>query len=246
MALSNASLVEYWGLLDEINRMSQQDFLALWRMVEGLPKDEAWAVLSEGLPDIVGAYRGISAETAMLFYEETQGLTFSAEAARVAGQVPQDQLMASARWAFFNPNNVEVLGLIAGIVQKHVIDGSRQYALNGFASAGTGWYRAARPGACSFCRMLATRAATEWGPYGSADAAATVGMGKTSRPQVMEKGDQFHANCMCIPVKASEYEVPDYVKTWTAQYYEATEAADTNLDHRAILSEMRKISGHSH
>ncbi len=246
MALSNASLAEYWALLDEVNLMSQQDFIALWRMVEGLPKDEAWEVLSEGLPEIVGAYRGISAETAMLFYEETQGLAFSAEASRVAGQVNQDQLMANARWAFFNPNNVEIVGLLGGIVQKHVIDGSRQYALNGFESAGTGWYRAARPGACSFCRMLATRAATEWGPYGSADAAATVGSGKSSRPEVMKKGDQFHANCMCIPVKASEYEVPDYVETWKAQYYAATEAANTNFDHRAILSEMRKISGHSH
>lgn len=246
MALSNASLAEYWGLLDEINKLSQQDFLALWRMVEGLPKEEAWPILSEGLADIVGTYRGVSADTAMLFYEETQGLAFSNQAALAAGEVPRDQLIANARWAFFNPQNLEVVGLLAGIVQKHVIDGSRQYALDGFASAGTGWYRAARPGACSFCRMLATRAATEWGPYGSADAAATVGMGETSRPQVMNKGDQFHANCMCIPVKASEYKVPDYVETWTAQYYEATEAAKTSLDHRAILSEMRKISGNAH
>lgn len=246
MALSNQALSEYWALLDEINALSQQDLVALWNTIEGLPRDEAWAVLSEVLPDIVGTYRSISTETAMLFYEETQGIAFSAEASRAAGQVNQDQLMANARWAFFNPSNVELLGVLGGIVQKHVIDGSRKYALDGFANAGTGWYRAARPGACSFCRMLATRAATEWGPYGSADAAATVGMGKTSRPQVMNKGDQFHANCMCIPVKASEYKVPDYVETWTSQYYEATEAAKTSLDHRAILSEMRKISGHSH
>lgn len=246
MALSNASLNEYWALLDEINLLAQQDLVALWRLLEGKSPDEAWRLLSEGAPEIVGQYRGLSADTAMLFYEETQGLEFSSEAALSASRVNQQQLSANLRWAFFDASNVEVLGLLGGIVQKHVVDGSRQYALDGFSQSGSGWYRAARPGACNFCRMLATRAATQWGPYGSADAASTVGSGKDSAPKHVRKGDQFHANCMCIPVKASEYKVPEHVEKWKADYYAATQAAGNQMDAKTILSEMRKISGHSH
>lgn len=246
MALSPAQLEEYRGLLTEVNRLAQEDLVALWRSLERLDRDRLWEALRVGVPEIVALYRATAADTAMLFYSDTQGLSFSREDALAASAVNSRQLEANLRWAVFSEGNTEVLGLIAGIVQKHVVDGSRQYALSGFSNAGTGWYRAARPEACNFCRMLATRAATQWGPYGSADSAATVGMGSDSRPQVMQKGDQFHQNCMCIPVKASEYQVPDYVDKWTADYYAATGEVGNAFATKDILAAMRKISGHSH
>lgn len=249
MTLTNSQLSEYWSLLDEVNRLAQEDLVALWRMLDGLPPGEAWAVLEVGVPEIVGLYRSTAVDTATLFYEETQGLKFAADPARRAGAANQEQLMANLRWAVFNPGNLHILGLVGGIVQKHVADGARQYALDGFTTAGAGWYRAARPGACAFCRMLATRAATEWGPYGSAEAASFVGRGKSSRARGdrrLPDGSEFHPNCSCIPVRAVDYEVPNHVKKWAAEYYAAVAESRGDWDTREVLSNMRKISGHNH
>lgn len=231
MALSSEDLNEFWLLLNEINRLAQQDLVALWRLLDSLPRGEAWDLLRSGVPEIVQLYRGMSVETAMLFYEETQGLAATSTGVASASRVPPGQLESSLRWAFFAPQNVEVLGLIGGIVQKNVTDGARQYALESFDNARSGWYRAARPGACNFCRMLATRSATGSPSYGTAEAAGLTG--------------QFHPNCMCVPVLESEYSPPDYVKDWADVYFEASKNAGSS-DHRVILSEMRKISGHSH
>lgn len=249
MALTNVQLSEYWSLLDEINRLAQEDLVALWRMLDGLPIGEAWAVIESGVPEIVSLYRSTTVDTAMLFYEETQGLKFASESARIAGNANQAQMMASLRWAVFNPGNAQILGLVGGIIQKHVADGARQYALDGFTAAGAGWYRAARPGACAFCRMLATRAATTWGPYGSAEAASFTGRGNSSRARGdrrMPDGSEFHPNCSCIPVRATEYEVPNHVKKWTAEYHAAVEESGNAFATEEILSNMRKISGHNH
>lgn len=245
MALDQASLSEYWALLDEVNRLAQADLVSLWRMLDTDDKALLWEGLQAGVPEIVSLYRSTAADTAMLFYESTQGVAFSRADALAAGAVNRPKLEANLRWAVFNQGNTEVLGLVAGMVQKQVVDGSRAYALTGFTKAGTGWYRAARPGACNFCRMLATRAATDWGPYGSAEAATLAGRGRTSSPKSQPDGGKFHNNCSCIPVKASEYQIPDHVEEWTADYYAAVRSAESN-SMPDILSQMRKVSGHNH
>ena len=242
MALSNDQLEDYRELLTEINTLAQEDLLALWRSYSHADPVGLYDALSRGVPEIVSLYRAVAADTATLFYTETQGINFSSADIAKAAAVNTQQLEANLRWAIFNPGNTEVLGLVAGIVQKHVVDGSRNFALDGFDKAGAGWYRAARPGACEFCRMLATRAATEWGPYSSADAAVTVGMGPTSRSDgAMPKGSTFHKHCMCIPVKASEYEVPERVNEWAEEYYAAVEIVGNAFDYRSILSVMRSL-----
>lgn len=245
MTLRPDQLDEYRALLGEVNRMAQADLVALWRSLEGVDKDALFASLRAGVPEIVALYRQVAADTATLFYSETQGIAFSASESLAAARVNNDQVNASLRWALFGTSTANPLGLISGIVQKHVINGSRQYALDGFGKSGGGWWRAARPEACAFCRMLATRAVTEWGKYGSADAAATVGMGKTSSPTVMVKGDSFHEHCMCIPVKADEYEIPSYVEQWTA-HYKAAVGQTRGYNPTQVLSVMRELGGISH
>lgn len=228
MALSDADLNDYRALLAEVNTLAQEDLVRLWRSLEHLDKDALWDSLRLGVPEIVELYRATAADTALLFYSETQGLKFSSEAAMAASRVNQEQLESSLRWVLFSEGNVETLSLISGIIQKHVIDGSRQYGLNGFSKAGSGWYRAARPGACEFCRLLATRAVTDQGtPYTSAEAAITVGKGKTKPRGPAAHGATFHDHCMCIPVKASEFQPPDYYEKWSKEYYGATAIVGT-------------------
>lgn len=243
VALSPTALEEYRGLLGEINTLAQEDLVALWRSMEHLDRDQLWAALRAGVPEIVELYRATAADTAMLFYSETQGVSFSSTEGLAASAVNREQVESSLRWALFSPQNAEPLALISGLVQRHVVNGARQYGLSGFANAGSGWYRAARPGACEFCRMLATRAATEWGPYSSAEAAVTVGAGTTKRRKggAQPSGDTFHDNCMCIPVKSSEYQVPDHVEAWAAEYNAATKRVGNAFDYKSILAEMRKV-----
>lgn len=243
MSLTDDQIKDYRGLLTEINTLAQDDLLALWRAYSHQDPVSLYEALRQGVPEIIEMYRAVAADTATLFYAETQGLLFSAEDLTKATTINRQQVVANLRWALFNPGNTEVLGLIAGIIQKHVVDGSRQFALDGFERAGAGWYRAARENACEFCRMLATWGATEWGPYTSADAAVTVGKGATSRrSSAMPKGSTFHKNCMCLPVRASEYEVPEHVNEWAEQYYAATDAVGNSYDYRAILAYMRQMN----
>lgn len=240
MAVSAAELDSYWELLGEVNRLAQEDLVALWRSLEHLDRDRLWSGLQAGIPEIVALYRATAADTAMLFYGETQGLPFSPADGLAASRINRAQIEASLRWAVFNPGNVATLSLLSGIIQKHTIDGSRQYGLSGFSGGGSRWVRAARPQACEFCRLLATRASTEWGPYSSAEAATVVGAGPDSRPGNQPSGGAFHDNCMCIPVRAESYEPPSYVEKWTAEYRAATDVVGNAFDYRKILSVMRQ------
>ena len=243
MPVTAARANEYRALLGEANRMAQEDLVALWRRLEHLDPQSLHMALRDGVPEVVGAYRAMTADTALVFYEETQGLAFDAAEARAAGMVNRSQLDASLRWAIYSGGE-DVLGKIAGVVQKHVIDGSRQYALSGFHREGALWVRSARPQACEFCRMLATRAVTRdgagWGPYVSAEGAVTVGAGKSRQGQSQPTGAEFHDHCMCIPVLASEYEPPSYVERWAGEYYSAVAEVGNSSDYHAILSVMRK------
>ena len=243
MPVTAARANEYRALLGEASRMAQEDLVALWRRLEHLDPQSLYAALRDGVPEVVGAYRAMTADTALVFYEETQGLAFDAAEARAAGMVNRAQLDASLRWAIYS-GGADVLGKIAGVVQKHVIDGSRQYALSGFHRQGSLWVRSARPQACEFCRMLATRAVTRegagWGPYVSAAGAVTVGAGKSKQGQSQPTGTEFHDHCMCIPVLASEYEPPSYVGRWAGEYYAAVDEVGNSFDYKAILSVMRK------
>ena len=243
MPVTAARANEYRALLGEASRMAQEDLVALWRRLEHLDPQSLYAALRDGVPEVVGAYRAMTADTALVFYEETQGLAFDAAEARAAGMVNRAQLDASLRWAIYS-GGADVLGKIAGVVQKHVIDGSRQYALSGFEREGALWVRSARPQACEFCRMLATRAVTRegagWGPYVSAAGAVTVGAGKSKQGQSQPTGTEFHDHCMCIPVLASEYEPPSYVGRWAGEYYAAVDEVGNSFDYKAILSVMRK------
>lgn len=241
MALAAYDLKEYWAILDELTLLATEDVLTVLRNATPQSNAEAMQLLQETVPDLVQMYRGAAVDNAMLFYESTQGIARDAASARVASDVAREQLGANMRWAVFSPESGSLEQAIIGIVSRHIVDGSRRYAEWNFEQQGAGWYRAARPGACAFCRMLATRAATDWGPYTSAEAAVIVGKGKYSRSIHDLSASQYHDHCKCIPVKAEDYKVPEYVNDWTEAYYSAVNEVGNATDYRAILTHMRKI-----
>lgn len=255
MTLTLDQATEYRGILTEINRLAQRDLVALWQHFSDRSKDEFFAAMRDGVPEVVALYRAMAADTAGLFFDETQGLGLDLVAQADVLVPNYEQLERNLRWAYYGAQSTNVLSLVGGIVQKHVVDGSRDYAIE--VMGAQTWVRDARPGACTFCRLLATRGVVNQATgrmtagFSSEDAAAVKGgsgrtrsakSGRSSRPI----GEAFHENCMCLPVLQDEYEVPAYVEGWLDEYNQAYENIGDARDLSAILAEMRKISGHSH
>lgn len=249
------SATEYRGILTEINRLAQRDLVALWRHFSDRSKEEFFVAMREGVPEVVALYRAMAADTAGLFFDETQGVELDLAAQAEVLAPNGEQLERNLRWAYYGAQSANVLSLVGGIVQKHVINGARDYGLAAMRSQG--WVRDARPGACTFCRLLATRGIANpvtgrsTVSFSSADAASMKGAGEGSRSAKsghvsQAAGDAFHENCMCLPVLQSEYDPPAHVEGWLADYNEAYENVGGASDLSAILSEMRRISGHAH
>lgn len=84
-----------------------------------------------------------------------------------------------------------------------------------------GWVRVARPDACAFCRMLATRPilATRGAFYRTEGTA-----GRNANARFTGEGDyKFHDNCHCTvaPVFADAYEAPAHTRADAVLYQEA-------------------------
>ena len=238
--LTTKDLDEFRLLLGQINRMAQEDLVALWRGLEGLPVDDAWRILAQTVPDVVEVYRASAAEASSVFYGDTQKVRFSSGDISKASQLNREQVVESMRYAMFADGVTSPLLILSGVVQKHVINGAREYGLSGFEDTGVGWFRAARAGACEFCRMLATRSVGKYGAaYSSAEAASVVGRGKRQRRTgATQTGGEFHTNCMCLPVRADMFTPPEYYSRWLDEYNQASELVGTS-DLKKLMWAMR-------
>lgn len=243
--LTEDIMVEYRRLLREINRLAQTDLVGLWSLLDQGDKDLLFRGLQEGVPEIVAAYRSLAADVSTDFYA-LQNLQPSRTAVVQASALNMEQLEESLRWAVYS-TSPEILGLVSGIVQKQVVDGSRAVGMRSLADSGRRWVRAAHPSACAFCRMLATRGLDGHGGYSSKAAASSVGGGarRAKKGRARPVGGKFHANCMCVPVLADAYQIPDYVSEWEQEYKDAFTAAGGG-NTKAILSEMRALSSSRH
>lgn len=252
MTVSEADLREHRELLREILRMANGDLLALFHLAQARSPEVLADWLIAGVPEIVAAYRAAAVDVGAVFYSETQGLQLGRDVAAVAASTNVEQLERSLRWAVFAAEIDGVVGRVAGIVQKHVVDGSRAAGALMAAETGQQWVRAAHPGACQFCRLLATRGLDGKGGYASEETALLAGMsaGGARKPKKghknAPKGSKFHENCMCVPVLAGSYTPPDYVLEWEQDYFKALKSVGGASDQYAILAKMREISGHNH
>lgn len=252
MTVTEAELDEHRALLREILRMANGDLLALYQLVQAQDPAVQAQWLLEGVPEIVAAYRAAAVDVGAVFYAETQGLKLGRDVARSASAVNADVLEESLRWAIFAADPAGIIGRLAGVVQRHVVDGSREAGMLTAASTRQMWVRAAHPGACQFCRLLATRGLDGVGGYSSKETATFAGMSKRGLRKPKKghknapKGGSFHDNCMCVPVLADAYTPPDYVLEWERDYFEAYQEVGGATNQYAILAEMRKISGHNH
>jgi hypothetical protein len=130
-----------------------------------------------------------------------------------------------------------VITRLSGATQRYVTTAARDTIVENADREGVRWTRHAKPDACAFCRLLATR-----GPDYLTKESAKFVVGNKGRTRGDRKiGELYHDDCGCepVPVRAGDsYEPPAYVARWTTQYNDAYE--DGKGDFRSILSAMRQ------
>ena len=171
----------------------------------------------DGFPEVVTPWASAAADLSAVWFEET-----IPKPAIVAPAVPVERLTSSAQWAL-GADGDKALDRLTHTTQRAVYDGARETTLLNVERNNIRWARDARPDACSFCRMLATR--TDQYLYRSRDTAAA----------------KTHDDCHCIPIEVADpddYELPDHVQAWQDEYEKARANAGTG-ETKNILSAWR-------
>lgn len=184
----------------------------------------------ESYPAVVAPYAAAAGDVAAVWYDSAApGLKYSALPAEPPG-IPT--LQSSVVWAY---KHDAALDLLKGSAQRTIWDTARRTIVdNANREDGARWARVARPNACRFCQMLATR-----GPVYSSRSSA----GRTSDPNALmrEHTTRYHRNCHCITVPVrpgDEYHPPAYAKRWTAEY-EAARKLSASGDVKDIMAAYR-------
>lgn len=160
----------------------------------------------------------------------------------VADITPEEALRKTARWAMAKGNATTGLQLLSGSLEGHVYSGAQDSVQQSAeAEPGATWARRARPNACGFCKMLATREDV----YASAESALrVVGRGPYGRARgTRKKGDEYHDCCRCLAVAVRPgqvYRPPSYVQQWEEQYQSITREVGTNPD--AVVAAWDKLA----
>jgi len=150
---------------------------------------------------------------------------------------PDAQVQASLGWAtsdLTGPSAPTITGddlattvqaKVEGVSQKLVTDAGRNELIAAIEAdkEATGWARVTKPGACAFCRMLATRGAV----YRSAETAK------------FEAHDKCH--CTIQPLFGHHYEPPAHTRADMALYREVTKGKSDKLNafRRAVYAQQQ-------
>lgn len=237
-------VAEHRSQLLQLRGLATADVARLLAEVIREPVADVRNALIEVLPDLLAPYRTASGELAAVLYEDLRADasvrgTFYAESA--APELDVQRVRSTAGWAvdplvpvastidaldergypvlsrvMSEPNEAAVLSRLAGSVSRMVMEPSREtMQLNG-ARESVRFQRMARPGACAFCGMLASR--PPWMAYRSSESAGGVvgrgsehtgfdaadnrlsggiGGGIVARGKA-DLGDSYHDDCRCV------------------------------------------------
>lgn len=148
------SAAEKRFILDQLGRRAKEDMVRLWDAAGRTygNNDEFVAFLVEAFPDLVDEFQQTAAQLAATVFEED----FPNLTPVVAEPLPRERLQSSMQWAL-GAFDREALDRLDGTIQRAIYDGERETTVLSAQANGMRWIRQARPGACAFCRMLATR-----------------------------------------------------------------------------------------
>lgn len=235
------SAAERRFLLDQVNRIAQTDLNNLWRAAELLATDEFFDYMLAGFPELASNYHQTAAQIAANWFEESDPL--SGYVARVAEPLAVQRLTNTARWAL-GGDGTQALSRMTGSLQRATFDGARDTVFDNIEASGSRWIRVARPNACGFCRLLATR--TGESSYTSRESAVNV-VSRRNRGS-RRRGEKFHDDCYCQPVEIrANQAVGDVlseqdaalVQRWNDEYLKAQANAGSG-DPKKILAAWRQ------
>lgn len=150
------SAAERRFILDQTVNLAQADVAKLWSAAERQSDVEFARYVIEAFPQIVDPYHQLSAMTSATFFEndfpDMKGPVVP------AAPLPTEQLAKSAEWAL-GADGRKALDRMYGTVHRAIYDGDRNTTVVNSQPRGMRWVRVARPDACVFCRMLASRTA---------------------------------------------------------------------------------------
>ncbi|AHJ86554.1 head maturation protease [Mycobacterium phage Jolie2] len=172
----------------------------------------ALALITDAYPDLVTPYLAAAGDLSATWYEDqAPDVDFIAEPAALPSI---DQLAANGRYALTTSKPASVL---AGAGRRQMFKAHRETILENAAREGVAWVREARPGACGFCRMLATRVLTEG--FGGAPGNYLTEESANATPHTEDAEGHDHCRCVSVPIRGGvPYRVPAYVAGWLDDY----------------------------
>lgn len=233
------------NLLSPIATAGLKALSRVWTRPPRLDDQGFWEYMQDAYVDLAEPVLMLSSEAGASYYEMAGGEPV------VADITPEDALRKTARWAMSKGNATTGLQLLSGSLEGHVYsvaqDSVQQSAE---AEPGATWARRARPNACSWCKMLATRGDV----YASADSALrVVGRRKSAMQRFNQEpgrtrgkgklGSSYHDCCRCLAVAVRPgqvYRPPSYAQKWEDEYVSLTREVGTNPD--AVVAAWDKLA----
>lgn len=195
---------------------------ALWDQLDvtGPAEAQRWIEAATAIIEDYAVAMGALAQEMYLAARDDSGAESDFDPAPIEPP-PADQVEEMLRWAlspaWTGGSLDEARANLEAGAEKLVLDTGRQTTADAAVEdpAAKGWARVARPDACYFCAMLATRG----GVYSDSETALTVGPGSA------RSGERYHDNCRCLAVPVFEgetYRPPSYVREWDALWKSST------------------------
>lgn len=218
------------GAQSALTRLLVRDLRGLRRLIDPARLSESIPLWMTAVRALVGQYGAASATVSAGSYNQQRGEAgvagrFDAEPSR---SLPDEQVEASLRWAVkdlwretdepFDVRLAQAQSRAEAVVQKLVADQGRATMRQATQRdrGAIAYARAAALGACSFCKLMASRGAV----YKNAQ---TAGREADERFTGEASVVKFHDNCSCaiIPVfRGQAFELSPHAAEWDRLYRE--------------------------
>ncbi|UVK59581.1 hypothetical protein SEA_SURVIVORS_8 [Gordonia phage Survivors] len=190
----------------------------LWQAGAGRPNGGFLDYMLDGYPDLADPLMDMAQELGIEYYN-LAGRTD----AGVAGPLPpRDALQSNVINAVTKGNATTGLSMLSGSLQRQVFSSARRTVeASAENEPGALWARRARPEACGWCKMLATREDV----YSSAESALKHG------GSGQHNDDRYHDECHCLAVAVRPgrmYSPPSYARRWEEEYIKITREVGTD------------------
>lgn len=213
------SAAERRYLLQQVNRLAETELNRLWSAAERLSNIEFFEYIVGTYPAVVDPYIDMSSNLSATWFEMSD--PDSTYRAVMAPNPPVEQLQANARWALKATGEQGKTDL-AGSLNRAVFDGARETTRINVERTDSRWAVDARPTACPWCRMMATRGAVY----------------KTAATALKACHDNGH--CVALEDRLGDYQPPPHVEQWEDEYLKARANAGSG-DPKQIQAAWRSL-----